>query len=450
MFTRLGLLVALALGMIAPALAQTPNTSLYNFGSAPVFQLTSPTDGQCLVYSSANQDWINAACSGGGGSGVTSFASANGFAGSVTTNVATLSTSISGPLKGASGAIAASAASDISGLYGGASGTGTLCLTTNCIMTTPNLGTPSAINLANAVFPSGVITTAQILGPPVIHVSTTPYAPTCATINGTIVEFDTGSSAFTLPVTTASGCGNGFGFDTQVKTSSTITITPTTSTINGAATLAMATGTGVSVSTDSTGSNYAIYNCTACSAGITFPLTTTQGGSGIASPTIHNLMVAEGSSPFNLVAGATNCLVGYASSSVDPTCETAAKAATFNVINGNLIFGTATAAVYENAGNPTIASGFGTSPTILGNSGSALFSVTVGSSPGGAGVITFPATARAEWACSAQDLTSNSTIVVGQTATSTTTATFAAYSRTTGLASSFTAADVIQFICGGH
>lgn len=104
----------------------------------------------------------------------------------------------------------------------------------------------------------------QVTGPPVIHVSTTPYAPTCATINGTIVEFDTGSSAFTLPVTTASGCGNGFGFDTQVKTSSTITITPTTSTINGAATLAMATGTGVSVGTDSTGSNYAIYSCTAC------------------------------------------------------------------------------------------------------------------------------------------------------------------------------------------
>lgn len=31
------------------------------------------------------------------------------------------------------------------------SGTGNLCLTTNCVMTTPNLGTPSAITLTNAV-----------------------------------------------------------------------------------------------------------------------------------------------------------------------------------------------------------------------------------------------------------------------------------------------------------
>src|SRR5258707_1046740 len=31
-----------------------------------------------------------------------------------------------------------------------ASGTGNFCLTTNCAMTTPNLGTPSAINLTNA------------------------------------------------------------------------------------------------------------------------------------------------------------------------------------------------------------------------------------------------------------------------------------------------------------
>lgn len=33
---------------------------------------------------------------------------------------------------------------------GNTSGTGNFCLTTSCVMTTPNLGTPSAINLANA------------------------------------------------------------------------------------------------------------------------------------------------------------------------------------------------------------------------------------------------------------------------------------------------------------
>ena len=97
---------------------------------------------------------------GGGGVSSVSFTAANGFSGSVATATSTpaitVSTSITGPLKGSSGALIAAAAADVSGLYGGASGTGTLCLTTNCILTTPNLGTPSAIVLTNATgFPFG-------------------------------------------------------------------------------------------------------------------------------------------------------------------------------------------------------------------------------------------------------------------------------------------------------
>lgn len=156
MLKRVGLLIALALGLIAPALAQT-ETSLNNFGSAPIFFLTNPSNGQCLVYQSSTQKWINATCSGGGGTGTVtsvSVVSANGLAGTVatstTTPAITLSTSISGPLKGATGAVAAAAAADISGLYGGASGTGTLCLTVSCVMSTPALGTPSALVLTNA------------------------------------------------------------------------------------------------------------------------------------------------------------------------------------------------------------------------------------------------------------------------------------------------------------
>ena len=155
MVKRLALGLLVGLGLIGAALPQGLN--LNNFGSQPVFQLTPPqTNGQTLCYSTAVSAWINSNCGGGGSGSVTSVSvvSANGFSGSVatatTTPAITLSTSISGPLKGSSGALAAAAAADISGLYGGASGTGTLCLTTNCAMITPNVGTPSAINLANA------------------------------------------------------------------------------------------------------------------------------------------------------------------------------------------------------------------------------------------------------------------------------------------------------------
>lgn len=92
---------------------------------------------------------------------------------------------------------------------------------------------------------------------------------------------------------------------------------------------------------------------------------------------------------------------------------------------------------------PTIASACGTSPSVSGNNGTAAFTITIGS--GGTDqtcVITMPA-AAAGWAADATDVTSNSTRVVSQTASSTTSITLQSYSRTTGLGAAFGAADVI-------
>lgn len=94
---------------------------------------------------------------------------------------------------------------------------------------------------------------------------------------------------------------------------------------------------------------------------------------------------------------------------------------------------------------PTISSGFGTSPAITAFN-TAAFKIAVGSSPGGTGVITLP-TATTGWSCSGYDVTSNSTIVLGVTAQTTTSVSVAAYSRTTGLAGNFTASDVLTFQC---
>ncbi len=113
-----------------------------------------------------------------------SVVSANGLSGSVatstTTPAITLSTSITGPLKGAAGALAAASASDIYGLFGctgvagtyltgagacGAStGTGNVVLSSSPSLTTPALDTPSAINLANATNLTAVTLESTIAG----------------------------------------------------------------------------------------------------------------------------------------------------------------------------------------------------------------------------------------------------------------------------------------------
>lgn len=93
---------------------------------------------------------------------------------------------------------------------------------------------------------------------------------------------------------------------------------------------------------------------------------------------------------------------------------------------------------------PTISSGFGTSPSIAASNGAAAFTINVGT--GGTaqnGVIGLPA-ATTGWIVQARDLTNDATIVVSQTASSTTTATIQAYSRTTGLAVAFNASDILQ------
>lgn len=87
---------------------------------------------------------------------------------------------------------------------------------------------------------------------------------------------------------------------------------------------------------------------------------------------------------------------------------------------------------------PTISSGFGTSPSIVNNNGTAAFTINVGT--GGvatSGVIGLP-TASNGWNCFATDRTSN--IVTRETATTTTTVTLTA-------ASAWGASDILQVSC---
>jgi hypothetical protein len=98
---------------------------------------------------------------------------------------------------------------------------------------------------------------------------------------------------------------------------------------------------------------------------------------------------------------------------------------------------------------PTIASGFGTSPSITASAGTAAFKVTVGTGGAASGVLTFPA-ATTGWAVNCTDVTNRVTIVAVAVSTSTTSVTVEAYSRTTGLASTFVAGDVLEFSALGY
>lgn len=95
---------------------------------------------------------------------------------------------------------------------------------------------------------------------------------------------------------------------------------------------------------------------------------------------------------------------------------------------------------------PTL-SGFGTSPSLPSNNGTAAFSINVGS--GGiasTGTITLP-TAAHNWICSFVDTTNPATAVTSQTGGTATTITLTNYSRVTGLATAWAANDVLFAMC---
>ena len=92
---------------------------------------------------------------------------------------------------------------------------------------------------------------------------------------------------------------------------------------------------------------------------------------------------------------------------------------------------------------PTIASGFGTNPTITA-SNTLCFKVVVGTGGAASGTITMPAAPNG-WVVNCQDVTSYATTFALQSYSSSTSISVAAYSITTGLATTFTAGDVLLF-----
>ena len=107
--------------------------------------------------------------------------------------------------------------------------------------------------------------------------------------------------------------------------------------------------------------------------------------------------------------------------------------------------------IADSATAPSIASGFGTSPSISANNGTAAFTLTIGTATTGVtgGTITMPA-ATTGWVCHCENVTTPDSFIVSQTGGTTTTIVLKNYSRTTGLATDFTASDVIRIFARGY
>ena len=161
---------------------------------------------------------------------------------------------------------------------------------------------------------------------------------------------------------------------------------------------------------------------------------------------LHSGSVSPGSANYSLVSnGSLTYLNGLTSSNLSANnivivSATSAGAAVAGTLSSTGALSVAARVLASNT-SPTIASGFGASPTVAA-AGTAAFKITVGTGGAASGVLTFP-TATTGWAVDGECQTNTATTQVVCVATSTTSVTVYAYSRTTGLASTFAAGEVI-------
>jgi hypothetical protein len=99
---------------------------------------------------------------------------------------------------------------------------------------------------------------------------------------------------------------------------------------------------------------------------------------------------------------------------------------------------------------PTVNSGFCTSPSISNNNGTAAFTITIGSAcAASTGVLTMP-TASVGWSCHFNNVTTPASNTPYQTASTTTSVSVTNYARTTGVASNWTASEVVTAECTAY
>lgn len=181
-----------------------------------------------------------------------------------------------------------------------------------------------------------------------------------------------------------------------------------------------------------------------------------NGGTGLSTAADDTTMVSSGAAwQAKTLPNCTTTPLGYTTATNLFSCLTTLSgmtAVTSTTLTASTSLVMATLAASATA--PTISSGFGTTPAIAANNGTAAFTVDVGT--GGvatSGVVGLP-TAATGWVCSV----TNRTAVLGnvgdahtvQIATTTTTATLENQTISTGAALAWTASDILAVSCFGY
>jgi hypothetical protein len=168
----------------------------------------------------------------------------------------------------------------------------------------------------------------------------------------------------------------------------------------------------------------------------------TNGGTGLASYTTGDLIYANsGISLASRAAVATGSVLISQGVATAPVWSTAAQLTAISLGSANLTFSGAT---------PTISSGFGTTPSVTAGTAAA-FRVNVGTGGSAtAGVIGLP-TAATGWNCAVENLTGTTANVMDQRtvqlSSTTTTATIENQTVSTGAALAWTASDILAVSC---
>lgn len=170
-----------------------------------------------------------------------------------------------------------------------------------------------------------------------------------------------------------------------------------------------------------------------------------NGGTGLSTAADDTVMVSTGAAwQAKALGNCTTTPLGYTQSTNAFSCLTALSSMTSFGLTRLVMSSTA----------PTVSSGFGTSPSIASNNGTAAFTVNVGT--GGTatnGVVGMPA-ATTGWICHVEDETAvlgnvanARTLQIGST---TTTVTVENQTVSTGAALAWTASDVLVLSCHGY
>ncbi|MDB5483043.1 MAG: 1-(5-phosphoribosyl)-5-((5-phosphoribosylamino) methylideneamino) imidazole-4-carboxamide isomerase [Caulobacteraceae bacterium] len=190
---------------------------------------------------------------------------------------------------------------------------------------------------------------------------------------------------------------------------------------------------------------------------MTFPTTSATIARTDAAQSFTGVQTLAGLIDSALTATAQVCADG--SKNLTATCASVAasyQSFTTGATNANF-FNAPTNATYKvngvlawNAASPAVTAGGGLgTATVTNAAGTASGLITAGTTAAGTFVMTFINAASHGYACTLNDITSNASFTIGQTAFTTTSATFQPYSRTTGATAALTTGDTITYQCTG-